>query len=107
VPSGIAAEAPDLRDRPTRAADLALQFRVEPIPVDRLSDAYFDDLFAFVDCTTIANVDCETSRRSLDQYRGECEPKTPRRSPSLLRLSCRCGSAEKMAGERYRSCGAA
>jgi hypothetical protein len=55
-------------------ADLALQFRLEPVPVDRLSDSDFDDLFAIIDRSELANVDREVARRRLDQYRGEYEP---------------------------------
>ncbi|HLQ54978.1 MAG TPA: hypothetical protein VK162_11995, partial [Streptosporangiaceae bacterium] len=55
-------------------ADLALQFRLEPVPADRLSDSDFDDLFAIIDRSQIANVDREVARRRLDQYRGDYEP---------------------------------
>ena len=55
-------------------ADLALQFRLEPVSADRLSDSDFDDLFAIIDRSQIANVDREVARRRLDQYRGEYEP---------------------------------
>jgi hypothetical protein len=55
-------------------ADLALQFRLEPAPVDRLSDADFDDLFGIVERSTVANVDREAARRRLDKLRGLYEP---------------------------------
>jgi hypothetical protein len=55
-------------------ADLALQFRLEPVPIDRLSDADFDDLFAIVERSTARNLDRETARRRLDKLRGEYEP---------------------------------
>jgi hypothetical protein len=64
-------------------ADLAFQFRLKPVPVDRLSDADFDDLFAIIDRSTIANVDRETARRRLDQYRGEYEPNAQALAESL------------------------
>jgi hypothetical protein len=64
-------------------ADLALQFRLEPTPVDRLSDADFDDLFAIIDRSQIANVDREVARRRLDQYRGEYEPNAQALAESL------------------------
>jgi len=55
-------------------ADLALQFRLEPVAVDRLSDADLDELFAIVDRSTAANVDRETAQRRLVRLRGEYEP---------------------------------
>jgi hypothetical protein len=55
-------------------ADLALQFRLEPRAVDRLSDDDFDELFAIVDRSTVTNVDPETARRRLDRLRREYEP---------------------------------
>jgi len=55
-------------------ADLALQFRLEPVPADRLSDSDFDDLFEIIDHSQIANVDREVARRRLHQYRGDYEP---------------------------------
>jgi hypothetical protein len=55
-------------------ADLAHQFGREPIPVDRLSDADFDDLFGIVERSTVANVDRETARRRLDRLRAQYEP---------------------------------
>jgi hypothetical protein len=42
-------------------ADLALRFRLEPVSADRLSDADFDDLFAIIDRSKIANVDGEVA----------------------------------------------
>jgi hypothetical protein len=53
--------------------DLAFQFRVEPVPVDRLSDTDFDALFDIVDGSAIPNLDRANSRRRLDRYRGEYE----------------------------------
>jgi hypothetical protein len=55
-------------------ADLALQFRLEGEPVDRLSDADFDDLFGIFERSTAANVDRETARRRLDKLRSLYEP---------------------------------
>jgi hypothetical protein len=55
-------------------ADLALQSRVKPVPVDRLSDSDFDDLFAIVEGSQIPTVDREVARRRLGQYRREYEP---------------------------------
>ncbi|HSC49041.1 MAG TPA: hypothetical protein VLD16_02165 [Gaiellaceae bacterium] len=55
-------------------ADLAHQFSLAPEPVDRLSDAEFDDLFAILERSTVANVDRETARRHLDHLRAEYEP---------------------------------
>ena len=64
-------------------ADLALQFRLEPVSADRLSDSDFDDLFAIIDRSQIANVDREVARRRLDQYRGEYEPNAQALAGSL------------------------
>jgi hypothetical protein len=64
-------------------ADLALQFRLEPAPVDRLSDSDFDDLFAIIDRSELANVDREVARCRLDQYRGEYEPNAQALAESL------------------------
>ena len=55
-------------------ADLAHQFRLEPSPVDRLTDSEFDDLFAIFERSTLANVDRETARRHLDHLRAGYEP---------------------------------
>ena len=55
-------------------ADLALQFRLEATPVDRLSDADFDDLFAIVERSSVGTVDRETARRRLDTLRALYEP---------------------------------
>jgi hypothetical protein len=55
-------------------ADLALQFRLEPVAADRLSDEDFDDLFAIVDRSAVTNTDRETARRHLDRLREEYEP---------------------------------
>jgi hypothetical protein len=55
-------------------ADLSLQFRLEPLSVDRLSDSDFDDLFEIVERSTVANVDRETARRRLDKLRALYEP---------------------------------
>jgi hypothetical protein len=64
-------------------ADLALQFRLEPVPVDRLSDSDFDDLFAIIDRSELANVDREVARRRLHRYRGEYEPNAQALAESL------------------------
>jgi len=42
-------------------ADLALQFRLEPVSADRLAETDFDDLFAIIDRSKIANVDGEVA----------------------------------------------
>jgi hypothetical protein len=55
-------------------ADLAHQFSLEPAEVDRLTDEEFDDLFAILERSTVANVDSETARRHLDHLRAEYEP---------------------------------
>lgn len=55
-------------------ADLALQFRLKPVPVDRLSGADFDKLYAIVDRSTAENVDRATAQRRLDRLRREYEP---------------------------------
>ena len=55
-------------------ADLALQFRLEATPVDRLLDTDFDDLFAIVERSAITNVDRETARRRLEKLRALYEP---------------------------------
>jgi hypothetical protein len=55
-------------------ADLALQFRLEPVRADRLSDSDFDDLFEIIDRSQIANADREVARRRLHQDRGDYEP---------------------------------
>jgi hypothetical protein len=69
-------EAADLTYRIGRhaLADLALQFRLEATPADRLTDADFDDLFDIVERSTAANVDRETARRRLDKLRALYEP---------------------------------
>jgi hypothetical protein len=64
-------------------ADLALQFQLEPVPVDRLSDSDFDELFAIIDRSQIANVDREVARRRLDRYRGEYEANAQALAESL------------------------
>ena len=53
---------------------MALQFRLEPVPVDRLSDADFEELFAIVDGSTAENVDSATAQQRLDELREEYEP---------------------------------
>jgi hypothetical protein len=55
-------------------ADLALQFRLEPVSVDRLSDDDFAELFAIVDRSTAENVGSATAERRLDRLREEYEP---------------------------------
>jgi hypothetical protein len=79
-------EAADLTFRIGRhaLADLALQFRLEPVPVDRLSDADFEDLFAVVERSAVANVDRETARRRLDRLRREYEPNAQALSEFLV-----------------------
>ena len=69
-------EAADITFRIGRhaLADLALQFRLEPVRVDRLSDADFDELFAIVDRSTAENVDSQTAQRRLARLREEYEP---------------------------------
>ena len=69
-------QAADLTYRIGRHAfsDLALQFRLEPVAVDRLSEADFGELFEVVDRSAVTNVDRETARRRLDRLRREYEP---------------------------------
>ena len=69
-------EAADITFRIGRhaLADLALQFHLEPVRVDRLSDADFEELFAIVDRSTAENVDSATAKRRLDRLREEYEP---------------------------------
>ena len=55
-------------------ADLAHQFRLDSVPVDRLSDDDFDDLFEIVERSTVANIDRETARTRLHKLREEYEP---------------------------------
>lgn len=55
-------------------ADLALQFRLEPVHVDRLPHADFEELFAIVDRSTAQNVDSVTAQRHLERLREEYEP---------------------------------
>ena len=55
-------------------ADLAVQFRLEAAPVDRLLDTDFDDLFAIVERSAFTNVDRETARRRLEKLRALYEP---------------------------------
>jgi hypothetical protein len=55
-------------------ADLALQFKLETAPVDRLSDEDFDDLFSIVERSTVATIDRESARRRLDKLRALYEP---------------------------------
>jgi hypothetical protein len=79
-------EAADLTFRIGRhaLADLALQLHLEPVPVDRLSDADFEDLFAVVERSAIANVDRATARRRLDRLRREYEPNAQALSDFLV-----------------------
>jgi hypothetical protein len=79
-------EAADLTFRIGRhaLADLALQFHLDPIPVDRLSDADFEDLFAVVERSAVANVDRETARHRLDRLRHEYEPNAQALSEFLV-----------------------
>jgi hypothetical protein len=72
-----AIQAADLTYRIGRHAfsDLALQFNLEPVEVDRLSDVDFGELFDVVDRSAVTNVDRETARRRLDHLRREYEPK--------------------------------
>jgi hypothetical protein len=79
-------EAADITFRIGRhaLADLALQFRLEPIEVDRLSDEDFDDLFAVVERSAVANVDRDTARRRLDRLRREYEPNAQALSEFLV-----------------------
>src|SRR5215471_1042797 len=79
-------EAADLTFRIGRhaLADLALQFHLDPIPVDRLSDADFEDLFAVVERSAVANVDRETARHRLDRLRREYEPNAQALSEFLV-----------------------
>jgi hypothetical protein len=57
-------------------ADLAHQFNVdaEAVPVERLTEAEFDNLFDVVERSTVDNVDRETARRHLTRLRAEYEP---------------------------------
>jgi hypothetical protein len=79
-------EAADLTFRIGRhaLADLALQLHLEPVPVDRLSDADFEDLFAVVERSAVANVDRDTARRRLDRLRREYEPNAQALSDFLV-----------------------
>jgi hypothetical protein len=79
-------EAADLTFRIGRhaLAGLALQLHLEPVPVDRLSDADFEDLFAVVERSAVANVDRDTARRRLDRLRREYEPNAQALSDFLV-----------------------
>jgi hypothetical protein len=79
-------EAADLTFRIGRhaLADLALQLRLDPVAVDRLSDEDFADLFTVVERSTVANVDHETARRRLDRLRQEYEPNAQALSEFLV-----------------------
>ena len=55
-------------------ADLALQFHLEPVRIDRLTDAEFAELFAIVDRSTAKTLDRSTAQRRLDRLREEYEP---------------------------------
>jgi hypothetical protein len=70
------ADAADITFRIGRhaLADLALQFRLEPVSVERLSDADFERLFRIVDGSGADNLDSATARRRLDRLREEYEP---------------------------------
>jgi hypothetical protein len=70
------ADAADITFRIGRhaLADLALQFRLDPVSVERLSDADFERLFRIVDGSGADNVDSATARRRLDRLREEYEP---------------------------------
>jgi hypothetical protein len=96
-------EAADITFRIGRhaLADLALQFRLEPASVDRLSEADFAELFAIVDRSTAENVDVRRrSGGSLDCARSTSQ--THRRSPSISRSSCRPGSTANRRGREPR-----
>jgi hypothetical protein len=69
-------EAADITYRIGRhaLADLALQFKLTPVQVDRLSDTDFEDLFGIVERSAVANIDRETARRRLDKFRSLYEP---------------------------------
>ncbi len=69
-------EAADITFRIGRhaLADLALQFRLDPVPVDRLADEDFDDLFEIVHRSAATNTDRDAARRHLDRLREEYEP---------------------------------
>jgi len=55
-------------------ADLAHQFGIEELAVDRLSDEDFAELFEIMERSTVSNVDRETARRRLDELRSHYEP---------------------------------
>jgi hypothetical protein len=55
-------------------ADLAHQHGLEPVPVDRLSDADREDLFDIVERSTVGSVERETARRRLNELRARYEP---------------------------------
>src|SRR5262245_13137662 len=79
-------EAADITFRIGRhaLADIALQFRLEPVSADRLSDSDFDELFAVVERSTAANVDRETARHRLERLRREYEPRAQALSEFLV-----------------------
>jgi hypothetical protein len=83
VAAFVKATAPDEKVRPADVtysigrhalADLALQYHVEPLPVDRLSDADFDALYSIIEEATDDTVDREEARRRLDELRAAYEP---------------------------------
>jgi hypothetical protein len=65
-------------------ADLAVMFRAEPVRVDRLSDTDFANMFAIIDGSPIANVDQDTARQRLAQYRQDYEPNAQALAESLV-----------------------
>jgi hypothetical protein len=69
-------DTPDLTFRLGRQAlaDLAFQFGLEPVSVDRLSDAEFDELFEIVAAASvIPNLGRQKARRRLARYRAQYE----------------------------------
>jgi hypothetical protein len=55
-------------------ADIALQFRLETRPADRLSDAEFDALYEIAASAADDTVPAEEAREKLAQLRGQYEP---------------------------------
>jgi hypothetical protein len=56
-------------------ADLALQYRVKPGPVDRLSDEQFEKLYGLVESALANPVPCGDAKERLRALRKAYEPK--------------------------------
>jgi hypothetical protein len=84
-------------------ASAAVQFRLEPIPVDRLSERDFETLFEMVERSTIPNLDRDTVRDRLERCREQYEPNAQALAHELAFTLPRWSDADQDAGST-RSC---